>query len=282
VPPPAGADKRSAGCRGDGVPLVVRFTDISAYRIPSRGVVPALLAVLPAAVAAAWIPLRSHLPNADVALLLVLCVGAVATVGGRWPGIVGSVAGATAFDLFDTPPYGQLLMNRASDVITTVVLVAAGIIVAELCVRLHSYRVIAARRGEDFTVLSGAARLMSFGEEPAMVVGSLAGELVTRVGLKDCEFRYGPPTGDRPCVARDGSLLPGDSDTDADVTEIDLPVWAGTEVVGCYRLSLSTPYPPAPDRLLAAVGIAEQAGAALAGWDELPPPVRPRRLRLVR
>ena len=73
----------------------------------------------PSAVAAAWIPLRSDLPNTDVALLLVLCVGAVAMVGGRGRRWSERWRAATAFDLFDTPPYGQLYMTRGRDVVTT-------------------------------------------------------------------------------------------------------------------------------------------------------------------
>jgi Domain of unknown function (DUF4118) len=240
--------------------------------------------LVPIALAAAWIPLRSDLPNSDVALLLALCVGAVALVGGRWASVVGALAAATAFDLFDTPPYGQLFMNRARDVVTTVVLAGAGLLVGELCVRVRSYRVMAASRKDDFSVMSGAARLMALGEDASMVVGALAGELVSRVGLADCEFEYGPPLGDRPCIARDGSLVyVGGLVHEYLAAEVDLPVWAGTDVVGRYRLSLAPGSPPTSDRLQAAVGIAEQAGAALAASrPPAEPPVRPRRLRLLR
>lgn len=79
--------------------------------------------LLPLGVAAAWIPLRATLPNTDVALLLVLAVGAVSLAGGRWASVIGSFGGAAAFDVFDTPPYGQLIQSRARDVVTTVVLV---------------------------------------------------------------------------------------------------------------------------------------------------------------
>jgi Domain of unknown function (DUF4118) len=241
--------------------------------------------LVPVAVAAGWIPLRADLPNADVALLLALCVGAVSLVGGRAASVVGAVAAAASFDFFDTPPYGRLLMSRGRDVVTTVVLAGAGLLIGELCVRLRAYRVMATSGKADFAVLSGAAHLMAGGEEASIVVGALAGELVSRVGLADCEFEYGPPLGDRPCVARDGSLfymagpLP-----EPVVAELDLPVWAGTDVVGRYRLCLSSSSPPSSDRLLAAVGIAEQAGAALAGGRPpgSPPPARPRRLRLLR
>jgi hypothetical protein len=243
-----------------------------------------LAGLLPIAVAAAWVPVRSDLPNTDVALLLVLSVGVVARIGGRWAVLIGSLASAAAFDFFDTPPYGQLFMTRGRDVVTTVVLVGASLVVGELVVRLRTYRVMAARRGEDFTVMSGAARMMAHGQDAPLVVGALAGELVSRLGLVDCEFQYGPPAGDHPCVTRDGGLAADGSRSDAAITDVDLPVWAGTEVVGRYRMSLTAGAPPTPDRLLAAVGIAEQAGAALAGRpaDPTSAPGRTRRLRLVR
>ncbi len=257
------------------------------FRFVSERMVPVLLGLVPVAVAAAWIPFRNDLPNTDVALLLVLCVGAVAMIGGRWTAVIGAVAAATAFDLFDTPPYWQLYITRSRDVVTTLILVGAGLVVGELCVRLRRYRVMAATRGEDFAVITSAARLMAVGEDVSMVVEALGGELVARVGLADCEFRYGPPTGDRPFLARDGSLIDlGTPLPHTPVTEIDLPVWAGTDVVGRYRLSLGQGPLPSPDRLLAAVGIAEQAGAALAlaasDPSPPPPPSRPRRLHLLR
>ena len=241
--------------------------------------------MVPAAVAAAWIPLRSDEPNTDIALVLVLCVGAVAMVGGPWAAVVGALAGATAFDLFDAPPYGQLYMTRGKDVVTTLVLVGAGLLVAELCIRMRAYRGVAVKRAEDFTVLSSAARLMAVGEDGPMVVEALAGELVSRLALNDCEFADGPPPGDRPYVGRDGRVVPPETRPPAGAGgQIDLPVWAGSEVVGYYRLYLSPGPPPSPDRLLAAVGIAEQAGAALAASHATPPamPVSTRRLRLLR
>jgi hypothetical protein len=251
----------------------------------SRGMIGAAAGLLPVGLAAAWVPVRTHQPNTDVALLLVLTVGAVSLVGGRWASVVGSLAGAAAFDVFDTPPYGQLMQSRARDVVTTIVLVGAGLIVGELCVRLAGYRAVAAGRRADFAVLSGAAGLMAFGEEAPVVVAALAGELVSRVGLIDCEFEAGPPTGERPCIARDGTLVQMEPHhSGAMPAEIDLPVWTGTEMAGRYRMTLAPGPPPSRDRLLTAVGIAEQAGAALAGHRVHPGPEGPRsrRLRLVR
>jgi hypothetical protein len=224
-----------------------------------------------------------------VALLLVLCVGAAAMVGGRWAVVVAAVASATAFDFFDTPPYGQLFMTRGRDVATTLVLVGAGVLVGELGVRLRNYRKMATRRGEDFTVMSGAAQLMAYGEDASLVVAALAGELATRLALVDCRFGYGPPIGDCPQVSRDGWLVDLGHErperSGGPDPEIDLPVWVGTEVVGRFRMTLRPGSCPDREQLLAAVGMAEQAGAALAASpNRTPAPNQPtpRRLRLVR
>jgi hypothetical protein len=259
---------------------------ISFVRFRAHHLTDVAVGLLPVGIAAAWIPVRGALPGTDVALVLVLAVGAVSIVGGRWASVVGAVGGAAAFDVFDTPPYGQLMQSRGRDVVTTVVLVGVGLTVGELCVRLTAYRVAAERRRADFAVLSGAAGLMAFGEASPVVVAALAGELVSRIGLVDCEFVPGPPSGERPCVARDGTFVQFDEcgELDAQSAAIDLPVWNGSEVVGCYRMALGLGGPPSRDRLLTAIGIADQAGAALAAdRPELPPEgPRPRRLRLVR
>jgi hypothetical protein len=237
------------------------------------------------AVAATWVPVRSDLPSTDVALLLVLSVAVVARVGGRGAALIGALLSATAFDFFDTRPYGQLFMTEGRDVVTALLLVGVGAVVGELTVRLSRYRLMAARRGEDFAVMSGAAQLMGFGQEATIVVGALAGELVTRLKLADCQFAYGPLTGERPYVTPEGGLVDADGRRPAGrVDEVDLPVWAGGTLVGRYRMTLGGGPLPGPDRLVAAAGIAEQAGAALVGGggSPAPEPSRPRRLRLVR
>ncbi|HTT86971.1 MAG TPA: DUF4118 domain-containing protein, partial [Acidimicrobiales bacterium] len=60
------------------------------------------------ALAAALLPLRSHLPAATEALLLVLPVVVGAFVGGLRGGLCTAVAGLVVFDLAFIPPYGTL------------------------------------------------------------------------------------------------------------------------------------------------------------------------------
>jgi K+-sensing histidine kinase KdpD len=257
---------------------------IRAFRVASRRVVPVVVGLLPVGVAAAWIPVRADLPNTAAALLVVLAVGVASAAGGRAALLIGSLSGTAAFDVFDTSPYGQLLITRSRDVVTAIALLVAGLLVGELCIRLKMYRLIAARRAADFAVMSAAAGLMAFGEDADVVVRALAGELQSRLDLADCEFEYGPPSGARLCVSRDAQLVQlSEAAPVSSASEVDLPVWLGTSVVGRYRLTLSSSR-PSRDRLLAAVGIAEQAGAALAGShpDPLPRGGGSRRLRRVR
>jgi hypothetical protein len=228
----------------------------------------AAASILPVGVAAAWIPLRTHLPNTAAALFIALAVGVAATATGRVGALFGSATGTLAFDLFDTAPYGQLLITSLRDVVTAAALAVSGLLVGEVCVRLKAYRLMADRRVEDFAVMSAAAGLMALGEDAAVVVRALAGELQRLLDLEDCEFEFGPLTGIRPYVSRDATLMAAGSMSSrpvaAGTTEADLPVWLNGQVVGYYRMAFSG-LVPSRDRLAAAVGLAEQSGAALAG-----------------
>lgn len=247
-----------------------------------RDQVPALvLSLVPVAVAAAWMPLRNDLPNTDVALLLVVAVAAVSTAGGTLSALVAPIAAVLAFDYFDTAPYGRLLIAQTRDEVTAAVLLAAGLVIGGMAAGRRRFRDDAIRGQGDFTVMASAARLVAVGEEGGVVAGALAGELIARLDLLDCRFDPTTPDGQRPYITREAGIAgvePGQP-----VTELDLPVWAGDRAVAHYRLELKGGSVPSADRLQAAVGIAEQAGAALAGWPlRTAPGAKGRRLRLVR
>jgi hypothetical protein len=248
-----------------------------------------LAGLIPFGLAAAWIPARSDLPNTDAALLLVVCVAGLTLVGGPVAGMVGAVTAVLGFDFFDTAPYGQLLITGTRDVVTAFALLVASLVTAGLAVSLRNHRSASAVGRADFNVMAGAARLVSVGEGPGLVVSALAGELVTRLDLGDCEFVYGPLDADRAYVTREGTVIGHSDAAEAGRSAplvLNLPVWTGDTIRGYYRLTFKSPAVPPSDRLLVAVGISEQAGAALATQlvDPGPaaPAARPRRLRLVR
>ena len=227
----------------------------------------------------AWIPLRSSLPNTDVALVLVATIAVVARLGGHIATVLGSVSAALSFGYFHTEPYGHWQIAHARDVETTVLIVLVGVFVGELTLRVFHHRAAAARGSADLAVLAETAELMAVGDDPGLVLAAVAGELARLLDLADCEFSAEPPSGSVPWVGRDGALSrPGSPGAC-----LDLPVWVQGQVLGRYLL---TPRPGAAlpsGRLALAVSLADQAGAALAVAPPNPPwdPGAERHLRLV-
>jgi hypothetical protein len=95
----------------------------------------ALLAGLlgPLAVAVVLLPLRGHIANTDVALLVLAVVG-VAANGFRAAGWLAAVSAAVWFDFFWTRPYAHLTITGRADIETFVLLLAVGVAVTEIAV----------------------------------------------------------------------------------------------------------------------------------------------------
>ena len=242
-----------------------------------------LSAALPVAAAAAWVPVRDHVANTDLALVLVLVIGAIGWMTG-WVATVGSsLAAGVAFDVLDTRPYGTLTISRGSDILTALLLVATGILVGTGAARLARYRDSEDSRADALAVVMEASGLVATGQEQRLVAEALAAELKRELRLAECTFHLEPPTGTRPTVARDGSLVGLISGNRAGgPMVIDLPVWSQGDVVGHYQLSLGRAE-PSKHELRVALSLADQAGAAMAGYRPSPPSPSgpPRRLRLI-
>lgn len=241
--------------------------------------------LVPVAVAVAWLPLRRHLPNTDLALVLVVVTAGVGSFGSRVAVAVGAVGAGLSFDLLHTTPYGDLAIHSAKDVLTTAFLVVAGLLMGEVVFRLHRYRRRAEADADAFALVTDAAGLVATGSEVGLVIEALATELASGLSLSDCAFEPGPPEGDVAFVGRDATVVRLDGTAAAHHRDLlDLPVWSSGEIVGRFRMVLRPGTALGPAQLQLAVGIADQAGAALHG--QMPPGGgRPRRgggLRLVR
>jgi hypothetical protein len=245
-----------------------------------------LAGVLPLAVAAAWIPLRDQVPNADLALLLILTIAMVGWLIGPSASLIAAVVGAVAFDVMDARPYGTLTMSQGGDIITALILLVTGLVVGAGAARLARYRRREVHRSDALAVVMEASRLVATGtgEDRHLITAALRAELRRALQLVDCEFHAEPPNGARPSVARDGSLVGLLPSTRGYASpQIDLPVWCQGEVVAHYRLTLGD-HVPSKDELRVALSLADQAGAAMANPGERPqPPLppQPARLRLL-
>ncbi|WP_298211715.1 ATP-binding protein [Ferrimicrobium sp.] len=80
------------------------------------------------AFSALLVPLRTHLPPASIALILVVPLVASIAIGGISAGVVATIAGFGAYDLFFIPPYGTLAVGVASNWIPLGVYLLVGLV----------------------------------------------------------------------------------------------------------------------------------------------------------
>jgi K+-sensing histidine kinase KdpD len=233
----------------------------------------------PIAVAAAWIPLRDRLADVNAALVLVAVVSAVGAAGRRGPVVAGAVVAALAFDVFDTAPYGTLAISRSADLVTTVLLALVAAAGGLLVVLVQKAR-LARRDGTDaFSRVRDAAALVAEGGEPGLVLATVLEEIRRLLGLRDCWYEADPPPAVRE-VTRDGLVVSVPARTRsagragvatvAPWDHVELPVWVQGQRLGGFRLVVTPGVPLDPQHLMVAVTLADQAGAALAGYGSSP------------
>lgn len=80
--------------------------------------------LIPLGLCALWVPVRTRLPNTDLALVLVLAVLLVGAAGRRLAVFAAGVSAAFWFDFFDTRPFEHPSIQRTPDLETTLVLAA--------------------------------------------------------------------------------------------------------------------------------------------------------------
>jgi hypothetical protein len=212
---------------------------------------------------------RGEVANANVALILVVCVLLGAWWGGRAAGSASAFVAALAFDFFHTRPYNSLKMADGNDIITAILLMVVGFAVGEIAVRGRAAR--AARDDERRSLhrLDRITGLVSRGTGVDELVDAVRAELVGTLGLRDCYFERAPYLGrfdrmERTGIAtgrihrytREGFELSRDG--------IELPVEGAGEMLGRFVLLPTPGFGVSPGRRMIAIAIADQLGSALA------------------
>ena len=226
----------------------------------------------PLAAGAALIPLRDRIDNTNIALLLVVTVVAVASLGRRPAAVVAALSAAVAFNVFHTRPYGSLRIESGDDVETALLLLAVGIAVGELALRGRRARVLVEESKHDLARIQGLGRLVVEGEDPDYVLLATASELTHLLHLVDCRYELGPTDPDGPVLAvveRDGTVKWGPTLWETDRwgmprDGVTIPIWANGQRRGRFLLRGPIGLPYSLDVLSRAVGLVDQAGAALA------------------
>ena len=222
----------------------------------------------PVVVAAALTPWRSRLAPADDALILVVVIVAVATLGRRWAAALCALVAALSFDFFLTRPYGSLRIARTSDLTTELLLLVVGLLVGDLAARGRYHRASARRGRDELVALHGVTEMAAAGVDPGEVRRAAAVELERLLGLRECIFSTGP-VGAAARLEPDGGVLIGTvawstGDLGLPHRGVDLPVRAGGKVLGHFLLVPVPGVRVTHASLLVAVAIADQVGSAMA------------------
>ena len=226
--------------------------------------------VAPLALAAVLVPFRSGFANTDAALAMIVIVVAVAAAGNRLAGYVAAVSAAAWFDFFLTRPYETFDIHRAADIETTVLLVVIGAAVTEIAVWGRRQYSAASRRAGYLDGINDAARSVAAGDSPSAVVDRIAAGLIQLLALRSCEFQYGiAGIGGPARLEHDGTVTLAGQPYDPPTGDwppgvgLELLVESGGRLRGRFLMRPGQQW-PSREQLLVAVGLADQAGAALA------------------
>jgi hypothetical protein len=225
--------------------------------------------LLPLAVAAVLLPLRSSWSNTDVALVLVIAVVAVAALGNRLAGALAAVSAAIWFDFFFTVPYERFTIARSADVRTVLLLLVVGLAVSQLAARARQLRVIAITDERYLAEIHDTAQLTQTARSPDAVVDRVREQLVGLLDLAGCRFEYGALLGHPPRLEPDGSVMAGHHRYDVEESglpreEIELRTFGHGQYYGRFMLRPKAESRPSLQARLVAVTLADQAGRALS------------------
>jgi hypothetical protein len=235
----------------------------------SRAIGLAIAAFGPLLVAGLLVPFRDDVASANVVLVYVLVVVFGAAVGTRWSGALTAVVAAMSYDFFFTRPYQSLKIDNANDVETTLLLLAIGLVVAELVAYTRRHRAHAATRGDEIQMLRRTAELVAQGAPSLLVLHAVERQLVELLSLVECRYESGAMVSTLPRIERTGAVegshrrwisgeftLPG--------LGAEIPVAARGRTFGRFVLIPDLSVGVSIEERIVAVALVDQLGAALA------------------
>ena len=229
----------------------------------------AIAAFLPLLVAGLLVPFRDDIASANVVLVYVLVVVFGAAAGTRRTGALTAVVAAMSYDFFFTHPYQSLKIENGDDILTTLLLLAIGLIVAEIVAYTRRHRARAETRSDEIDVLRRTAALVASGAASNEVLRTVQDELVGLLSLVECRYEPAPFVSSLPSIQRTGAVdgahrrwLGGEFTLPAFGAEI--PVVASGRTFGRFVLIPDTSVGVSIEERIVAVALVDQLGAALA------------------
>jgi hypothetical protein len=152
-----------------------------------------LAGLAPLVVAAAMVSVRGEVNQEVTVLVLATTVALGARFGGRPAGVVAALMAALSFDFFHTKPYLSLSVAHADDILTTILLLAVGLIVGGLSARATAHEREVKTVREDASAVRRVLAIAVQGNADD-VETAVRAELIDLLVLRDCRFVRGPVT----------------------------------------------------------------------------------------
>jgi Domain of unknown function (DUF4118) len=235
----------------------------------NRAIGLAVAAFGPLLVAGILVPFRDDLAAANVVLVFVVVIVLAATVGTRVSGAVAAIVSAMSFDFFFTHPYQSLKIDSSDDVQTTILLLAIGLLVAEIVTFSRRHRRASEHRGDEIARLHRVAELVATDSDAEDVVLSVQAELIGLLSLRDCRYETAPFSSELPRLERNGAIagdqrhwIGGEYTLPAQGAE--LPVLGRGRQFGRLVLVPDLSVGVSIEERVVAVALADQLGAAFA------------------
>ncbi|TCO48358.1 uncharacterized protein DUF4118 [Kribbella antiqua] len=239
-----------------------------------RNPVLAASVVVPLVVCALLIPFRDNFDNANLALLLVLVVVAIAAFGVRLAGVFAAVSSAVWFDFFLTMPYNRFEIQHRDDIETTLLLVLIGVGVTEIAIWGRRQQARASRQRGYLDGVITTSQAVAAGGSTDELIDQVRAQLTAVLRIDGVKFVAGDKQTTAPrlnpdgTVTRAGQVVKVERDGLPTNTEIELPVQHAGAVRGRFLLTAAARIArPDLEQRKVAVALADQVGAALSSQE---------------
>ena len=242
--------------------LVMNKRNVDYLAFAAALVVPPLFVLI-------MVPFRDTLGSQNVALILMAAVVAVSATGRRLAAITAAVSSAVWFDFFLTQPYYSFAIDRHEDIISVVLLIAAGLIVSQVAIWGRRQQHHAERTISEVSAVRAIAEMVATEEPHDLVIMTAAFWLKELLHLRDCRYDDGPNLDGEAEISPDGTVHVGSLRWAAGTQglpgpDVRLAVRLGDGVVGSFVLEPTPGEPVSEDRLFTATAIADEVGASYA------------------
>jgi hypothetical protein len=216
------------------------------------------------------VPFRESVSSANLALVLVVGVVAVAVTGRRSAAVVCAAVTALSYDVFLTQPYNSPAIASPSELLTAFLLLAVGISVGAIAGWARRQRAVAVEREADLGLLYHVIDQVAGCASSESLVAMAEREIAQLLGAESVRFDTGP-TETVGSIDRVGTVYVGDvrwpvADVGLPGGPLRVPVQSGDLPLGAFVVRARATQPVQTWQLVMAVMIADLIASALARW----------------